>query len=49
MVREDARRAILFDLDMSVQRLAAQVGLADPSIVSLTGVYHNLLRSWAEV
>jgi PKHD-type hydroxylase len=49
MVREDARRALLFDLDMSIQRLATKVGLDDPSIVSMTGVYHNLLRMWAEM
>lgn len=49
MVREDAKRTILFDLDMSIQRLASQVGLGDPSIVSLTGTYHNLLRAWAEI
>ncbi len=49
MVREDAKRALLFDLDMSIQRLAAKAGLDDPSIVSMTGVYHNLLRMWAEM
>jgi PKHD-type hydroxylase len=49
MVREDARRALLFDLDMSIQRLSAQVGLGDASLVALTGVYHNLLRLWAEM
>lgn len=49
MVREDAKRTILFDLDMSIQRLSTQVGLGDPSIVSLTGAYHNLLRAWAEI
>lgn len=49
MVREDARRALLFDMDLSIQRLAAHVGLSDPSIIALTGTYHNLLRSWAEL
>jgi PKHD-type hydroxylase len=49
MVREDARRTILFDLDMSIQQLSGQVGLHDPSLVTLTGTYHNLLRLWAEV
>jgi PKHD-type hydroxylase len=47
-VREDAKRTIGFDLDMSLQRLSSQVGLGDRSIVSLTGTYHNLLRAWAE-
>lgn len=49
MVRDDARRALLFEADMSIQRLAGQVGLGDPSIVAMTGVYHNLLRMWAEL
>jgi PKHD-type hydroxylase len=48
MVRDDAARAILFDLDRSVQELAAANGHADPTVIRLTGVYHNLLRRWAD-
>ncbi len=48
MVRDDAQRAILFDLDRSIQRLNAKVA-DDPALVDLTGVYHNLLRQWSEV
>lgn len=48
MVRDDGARASLFDLDQSIQTLAATVGQDDPSIVRLTGVYHNLLRRWAD-
>lgn len=48
MVREDSRRALLFDMDVAIQRLAAEQPL-HPSVVSLTGVYHNLLREWAEM
>jgi len=47
MVRDDAHRAILFDLDRSIQRLNARVA-DDPAMVSLVGVYHNLLRQWAD-
>jgi PKHD-type hydroxylase len=48
MIREDSRRTLLFDLDMSIQRISRD--LPDhPSAVSLTGVYHNLLRQWAEM
>ncbi len=47
MVREDAQRAVLFDLDMSIVRLT-QACPGDPALVSLVGVYHNLLRMWAE-
>ena len=49
MVRDDARRRLLFEIDLAVQRLAAEVGQGHASIVSLTGSYHNLLRMWADV
>ncbi|WP_419319230.1 Fe2+-dependent dioxygenase [Caulobacter sp. ErkDOM-E] len=49
LVREDARRALLLDMDVAIQRLSQTVGAADPSILALTGTYHNLLRQWAEV
>lgn len=48
MVRDDGARRILFDLDQSVQRLGAQLGQDDRSVIELTGVYHNLLRRWAD-
>ena len=48
MVRDDGRRTLLFDLDMAVQRLAGETP-DHPSVLQLTGVYHNLLRRWAEV
>jgi PKHD-type hydroxylase len=48
MIRDDGERTLLFDLDMAIQRL--NQGSPDhPSAVQLTGVYHNLLRRWAEV
>jgi PKHD-type hydroxylase len=48
MVRDDGERALLFDLDMSIQRLI-QDSPEHPSAVQLTNVYHNLLRRWADV
>jgi PKHD-type hydroxylase len=48
MVRDDGQRAMLFDLDNAIRRLGADHP-SHPSVVQLTGVYHNLLRSWAEV
>jgi len=45
MVRGDADRAVLFDLDQAIQRLPAE----HPSAIALTGIYHNLLRRWADV
>jgi len=49
MVRDDAARTTLFDLDGAIQDIAADRGQDDPAIIRLTGVYHNLLRRWAEV
>lgn len=49
MVRDDARRRVLFEMDVAVQRLAGELGQGHVSVVALTGTYHNLLRMWAEV
>jgi PKHD-type hydroxylase len=48
MVRDDGQRTLLFDLDMAIQRLG-QDSPGHPSCLQLTGVYHNLLRRWAEL
>lgn len=48
MIRDDGQRTLLFDLDTSIQRLATE-SPDHPSVVQLTGVYHNLLRRWADV
>ena len=53
MIRDDGRRGLLYDLDLSIQRLqgseVAAVAAVKDSSVQLTGVYHNLLRQWAEM
>jgi PKHD-type hydroxylase len=46
MVRSGEQRRILFDLDMTLLKLRAQRG-ETPETTALTGVYHNLLRQWA--
>lgn len=48
MVRDDGERRILFDLDRSIQTLAGDLGQGHAEVVALTGVYHNLLRRWAD-
>ena len=48
MVRDDGARRILFEMDGAVQRLVDQLGNDDRSVIELTGVYHNLLRKWAD-
>jgi len=47
MVRDDAQRRMLFDLDQAVQRLTA-TGADAGALLRLTGSYHNLLRMWGE-
>ena len=48
MIRDDGERTLLFDLDSTIQRISTD--LPDhPSAVQLTGLYHNLLRRWAEL
>ena len=47
MVREDAQRALLFDMDMAILKLSRDAP-GHPSLISLTGCYHNLLRMWAD-
>lgn len=48
MVRDDADRTLLFDLDNVNQRVSAEQPNS-PLAIKLTGIYHNLLRRWAEV
>ena len=52
MIRDDGRRALMFDLDLAIQRLGRDLPdnpVAAQTSVQLTGVYHNLLRQWAEM
>ena len=48
MVRHDHRRRMLFDLDLTVQRLRRDVP-QHSAILELTALYHNLMREWADV
>jgi PKHD-type hydroxylase len=48
MVRGDAERTLLLDMDVAIRSLAERLGDDAPEIVSLTGSYHNLLRRWAD-
>jgi PKHD-type hydroxylase len=48
LVRDDGARTLLFDMDRAIQRIN-QEAPHHPSVLELTGVYHNLLRRWAEV
>jgi PKHD-type hydroxylase len=48
MIRDDGERTLLFDLDVAIQRLNNGEPVR-PSAVQLTGIYHNLIRRWADV
>lgn len=48
LVADDADRAMLFELDQSIQRLSGQLEADNPELAGLSGLYHNLLRRWAK-
>jgi predicted 2-oxoglutarate/Fe(II)-dependent dioxygenase YbiX len=48
MVRDERARRLLFDLDQTIQRLTTKLGVEDPEVVRLGGIYHNMIRYWAE-
>jgi PKHD-type hydroxylase len=47
MIRDEAARTMLFELDNAIQSLRRRVGDSE-EVVSLTGLYHNLVRRWAD-
>lgn len=48
LVRDDAQRTLLYDLDGALGNLRRRGLAGEPEMVALTGIYHNLLRRWAE-
>lgn len=48
MIADDAKRALLFDIDMSIQSLRQEHTDDHPALVTLTGSYHNLVRMWVD-
>ena len=49
MIRGSHARSLIFDLDTAIQALVERLGRDDPETVKLTGIYHNLIRHWAEL
>ncbi|WP_346295139.1 Fe2+-dependent dioxygenase [Rhodopseudomonas sp. P1] len=49
MIRDAQARSMIYDLDNAIQALVERLGRDDPETVKLTGIYHNLIRYWAEV
>jgi PKHD-type hydroxylase len=48
LVKDTGERALLFDLDQSIQHLTTK-NVDDPAMIRLTACYHNLLRRWTEI
>lgn len=48
MIRSNAQRTILFDLDQTIQTLGGDLGMSNDEVVRLTGIYHNMIRLWSE-
>jgi PKHD-type hydroxylase len=47
-VRDEKQREILRDLDQTIQQLTPKLSATDTELIKLTGLYHNLLRCWAD-
>ncbi len=47
MVRDEARRRLLYEMDMALLQLRETIGETE-AVIQLTGTYHNLLRQWAD-
>lgn len=49
MIRDDAERHMLFNLDQTIQNLRLQMSDQHEEVIKLTNLYHNLMRKWAEL
>ena len=49
MIRDSQARSLIFDLDTAIQALVTELGRDHAEVVKLTGIYHNLIRTWAEL
>jgi PKHD-type hydroxylase len=49
MIRDAHARSLIYDLDTAIQGLLEKLGQDAPETIKLTGIYHNLIRYWAEV
>jgi PKHD-type hydroxylase len=49
MIRDARASSLILDPEPAIRTLAERFGRDDPETVKLTGIYHNLIRYWAEV
>lgn len=48
-IASNAQRRILFELDQNIQKLTVELSATHEQVISLTGIYHNLLREWSDL
>ena len=48
LVKDDWRRHMLYDLDVSIMSIRSRLPDDDPAVVGLSAHYHNLIRHWSE-
>ncbi len=48
VIRDDAARELLFDLDEAIRSLGEELGTNDPRVLVLSATHQNLVRRWAE-
>lgn len=48
MVKDDWKRTMLYDLDLSIRRVRQAMGDDDPAVIRLIAHYHNLIRLWSD-
>ena len=49
MIRDTHARRMTYDMDLAIQTLVERLGRNDSEVRSLTNIYHNLIRNWAEL
>jgi PKHD-type hydroxylase len=48
MIRDSNARALLYDMDVTIQSMTGKMDSADRDLLRLTSIYHNLVRRWAD-
>jgi PKHD-type hydroxylase len=49
MIKDPRARRMTFDMDHAIQQLVHRLGRNDPEVRTLTNIYHNMIRYWAEL
>jgi PKHD-type hydroxylase len=49
LVRTDADRTLLFQLDAAIQRMPRTSDAERDNAIEMTNIYHNLMRRWADL